>query len=124
MTCLTAFFIHNRECIADNTSITFASCEVEEISRCVNLDLDRIRIWLAANMLYPEYDEDRISADWLKTKLNFTSSPAIKINQIPVKQVSATKFLGVYIDENLTWERHITEHSKIGRFWCNAPINI
>ena len=39
--------------------------------------------------------------------LNFTSSPAIKINQIPVKQVSATKSLGVYIDENLTWEHHI-----------------
>ena len=39
---------------------------------------------------YPEYDEDKISADWLKTKNVdfFTSSPAIEINQIPVKQVS------------------------------------
>ena len=49
--------------------------------------------------------------------LNFTSSSTIKINQIPVKQVSATKSLGVNIDENLIWERHITELSKKDRFW-------
>ena len=36
---------------ADDTSITYASNVVEEIERCVNIDLDRIRIWLAANKL-------------------------------------------------------------------------
>ena len=34
---------------ADDTSITYASNDVEEIERCVNIDLDRIRICLAAN---------------------------------------------------------------------------
>ena len=34
---------------ADDTSITYTSNDVEEIERCVNIDLDRIRIWLAAN---------------------------------------------------------------------------
>ena len=34
---------------ADDTSITYASNNVEEIERCINMDLDRIRIWLAAN---------------------------------------------------------------------------
>ena len=29
---------------ADDTSITYASNDVEEIERCVNIDLDRIRI--------------------------------------------------------------------------------
>ena len=36
---------------ADDTSITYASNDVEEIERCVNIDLDRIRMWLAANKL-------------------------------------------------------------------------
>ena len=36
---------------ADDTSITYASNDVEEIERCDNIDLDRIRIWLAANKL-------------------------------------------------------------------------
>ena len=52
--------------------------------------------------------------------MNFTSSPAIKINQIPVKQVSVTKSLGVYIDENVTWERHFTELSKKMAFGTSA----
>ena len=34
---------------ADDTSITYASNDVEEIERCVNIDLNRIRISLAAN---------------------------------------------------------------------------
>ena len=36
---------------ADDTSITYASNYVEEIGHCVNIDLDRIRIWLAADKL-------------------------------------------------------------------------
>ena len=37
---------------ADDTSMTYANNDVEEIERCVNIDLDRIRIvWLAANKL-------------------------------------------------------------------------
>ena len=39
--------VHN----LDDTSVTYASNDVEEIERCVNIDLDRIRIWLAANKL-------------------------------------------------------------------------
>ena len=34
---------------ADDTSITYASNDVEEIERCVNIDLDRILISVAAN---------------------------------------------------------------------------
>ena len=37
---------------ADDTSITYANNDVDEIERCVNIDLDRIRIiWLAPNKL-------------------------------------------------------------------------
>ena len=34
---------------ADDTSITCASKDVEEIEHCVNIDLDRIRIWQTYN---------------------------------------------------------------------------
>ena len=36
---------------ADDTSITYANNDVEEIGHCVNIDLDRILIWLAADKL-------------------------------------------------------------------------
>ena len=35
----------------EDTSITYASNDVEEIGHCVNIDLDRILIWLAADKL-------------------------------------------------------------------------
>ena len=51
---------------ADDTSITYASNNVEEIECCVNTDLDRIRIWLAANKL--TLNRDRIFINWVSAK--------------------------------------------------------
>ena len=34
---------------ADDTSITFASSDVDEMNNCINFDLERDRVWLAAN---------------------------------------------------------------------------
>ena len=36
---------------ADDTSITFVGSDVDEMNNCINLDLERIRVWLAANKL-------------------------------------------------------------------------
>ena len=36
---------------ADDTRITFAGSDVDEINSCINLDLERICVWLAANKL-------------------------------------------------------------------------
>ena len=44
MTFRIASCIHNLECMLTDTSITYASNDIEEIERCVNIDLDRIRV--------------------------------------------------------------------------------
>ena len=36
---------------ANDTCITFGGSDVDEINSCINLDLERIRVWLAANNL-------------------------------------------------------------------------
>jgi len=51
----------------DDTSITFAGSDVDEINSCINLDLERIRVWLAANKLTLN-DKDRIPSDWFQAK--------------------------------------------------------
>ena len=45
--------------------------------------------------------------DLEKVKLN------IKLDGVSLNRVSSTKFLGVIIDENLTWKNHIDAISKI-----------
>ena len=94
---------------ADDTSITFAGSDVDEINSCINLDLERIRVWLAANKL----TKTEFLLIGSKQRLsNFTVNPTANINQFPIKRVSTVKSLGVHIDENLTWECHINELSK------------
>ena len=81
----------------------------KQMNQCINSDLEDIRLWLAANKL-----------TLILTKMEFLligsrhlpENPSIKINQIPVEQVSTAKSLSVYIDENLNWEFQIKEISK------------
>ena len=98
---------------ADYTSITYASNDVEEIERCVNIDLDRIRIWLAANKLTLNTTKTEFLLIGSRQRLStLERNPIIEINKFPIKQVSTSKSLGVHIDGNLSWECHINENSK------------
>ena len=98
---------------ADDTSITYASNDVEEIERCVNIDLDRIRIWLAANKLTLNTTKREFLLIGSRQILStLERNPIIEINQFPIKQVSTSKSLGGHIDGNLSWDCHINEISK------------
>ena len=48
----------------DHTSIPFAGSDVDEMNNCINLDLERIRVWLAASKLTLNIGKDRIPTDW------------------------------------------------------------
>ena len=61
---------------ADDTSITFTGSYADEMNNCINLDLERIRVWLAANKLTLNMTKTEFlligSKQWL---LNFTVKP-------------------------------------------------
>ena len=98
---------------ADDTSITFGGSDVDEINNCINLDLERIRVWLAANKLTLNMSKTEFLLICSKQRLlGPKAKTTSSINQFPVKQVSKVKSLGVHIDENLTWECHVNELSK------------
>ena len=98
---------------ADDTSITFTGNDADEMNNCINLDLERIRVWLAANKLTLNMTKTEFLLIGSKQRLlNFTAKPTASINQFPIKHVSRVKSLGVHIDENLTWECHVNELSK------------
>ena len=70
---------------ADDTSITYASNDVEEIERCVNIDLDRIRIWLAANKLTLNTTKTEFLLIGSSQRLStLERNPIIEINQYPI----------------------------------------
>ena len=98
---------------ADDTSITYASNDVEEIERCVNIDLDRIRIWLAANKLTLNTTKTEFLLIGSRKRLStLERNPIIEINKFPIKHGDFKIRIGVHIDGNHSWECHICEISK------------
>ena len=79
----------------------------------INAELEKIHMWFSAN---------RLSLNVAKTNYMFfgkrkvTVDISIKMNKEVINRVSVTKFLGVMIDDKLTWKHHIDlVKSKLSR---------
>ena len=64
----------------------------------LNIELIKLVEWLHANKLSLNIDKTHFIVFTLKKKILCTTS--LFINNIPIKRVSSTKFLGIIIDEN------------------------
>ena len=103
---------------ADDTNIFYSSnnTNIQTIVNVLNVELNKVSMWLQANRLSLNLKKCTFMVfSNSKKKLNM-SSCQVKINNEPIMQVSHTKFLGVYIDECLTWKFHIKElENKISK---------
>ena len=88
---------------ADDTNLTGTAQLTSEAQRKINDGILVLWISLSANLVETEY---MILATSPKLKaLDF--SPLIKLNGNSVKGVSKTDYLGLTIDENLSWKKYI-----------------
>ena len=95
---------------ADDTNLTFASKDPNELFSSLTHDLGNLKQWL---------DSNRLSLNVLKTKCLFTgtrqkisllpSEPHICLDGHSIERVNSYKCLGVQVDETLSWEAHISE---------------
>ena len=90
---------------ADNTNIFFSDKYLTTLESRVNTEIQKIFRWLklinSLNIKKTNYIIFKSKQKLINFKLN------IKLDNIEIEQVSFTKFLGVIINENLTWENHI-----------------
>ena len=95
---------------ADDTNLTLASKDSEELFSSLTSDLGNLKQWLGSN---------RLSLNVLKTKCLFTGTRR-KISLLPselhiyldghsIERVNSYRCLGVQVDETLSWEAHIFE---------------
>ena len=95
---------------ADDTHLTFASNDVAYLEKNMNDDLTKITEWLSANKITLNKPKTEFMLIGSRQRLsNFNRLPSFTIDDNSMKQVEFMKSLGVYIDENLTWNVHI-EH--------------
>ena len=83
--------------------------DMQKLINVLNVELDKVSIWLKANRLSLNLKKCAFMAfSKSKKKLNLRNCQ-VKINNEPIQRVTNTKFLGVYIDECLSWNIHIKE---------------
>ena len=103
--------ILNFTIFADDTNILASHKDVNTLTTTMNHELIHLDDWLRAN---------RLSLNLEKTKCMFFHNSKIKINNQPrlyirnhkIDCVRHTNFLGLIIDETLTWREHI-KHIKL-----------
>ena len=97
----------------DDTSLTFASANVQDVNNCLNYDLNKVYTWLSANTLTLNLTKTKFMLIASTQKLsNLSDCPFLTINNMTVEQAASTKSLGVYIDQTLNWESHIENICK------------
>ena len=98
---------------ADYTHLTFAGNNVDIIEQKLNQDLISVSNWLVANKLTLNKSKTEFMVIGSRQRLGtFDRSPALKIDNVLIKQVGSTKSLGVHVDEYLKWNTHISHISK------------
>ena len=102
---------------ADDTTLTYADNDFDQILTVMNKDLHELDDWLNKN---------KLSLNVIKTKCMFIgtrqklatlpSQPAVEIDGYYIEKVKNFKCLGLNVDETLMWDAHIaTITSKIAK---------
>ena len=96
---------------ADDTSIYFESGNLEQLQMVVNSELKHIKKWLDANKLALNVDKTNFVIFHSPQKPLYENI-TIKFGKQHVTKAKHVKFLGLLLDENLSWKHHLSELSK------------
>ena len=91
---------------ADDTTITYSSPNHASLVKTLNTEL--IKVSSCSNPTnFPWTIKNQVHAFSKSHNPPYGTHP-IKIYEIPISRVQSTKFLGVIIDDKLTWSEHIS----------------
>ena len=117
---------------ADDTFVLYSSKKPKTLETVINYELKEVIKWLRLN---------KLSLNAAKTELiifrsnrhpiNY-SDISIKFNGHKLTPVSQVKYLGMYIDEHLSWDCHVAELAKklsrangvLSKLRYNAPLHV
>ena len=100
---------------ADDTSVTCTAEDIDELCNDLRAEVDNIAEWLWQTKLSLNIDKTEYMVVGHKRQTNRIHGPLeVNINEGPIKRVKKVKYLGVTVDENLTWnEQHNSLKGKI-----------
>ena len=96
---------------ADDTNIYYESKDLSDLIRIVNKELSLVKKWLDSNKLSLNIDKTNYII-FHSSSINVSSGSDIRIGKKYIKRVKFVKFLGLLLDEHLSWKYHLSELSK------------
>ena len=106
------------QCIqfADDTTLFASHKSTRYLEYCITTDLETLHDWFRANKLTLNLEK---SVLMMMGGKKHSSLDSIKIGSYKIKTEKVTKFLGVWIDSELTWKEHVNRlaiklKSKLG----------
>ena len=108
---------------ADDTNLTLASNNLAELQNLVNTEMSKIDQWMNSNKL--SINSSKSQYMLVTNKKNTRNKTfQLMVNNSEIKQSNCIKYLGVLIDDKLSWKNHIDNIcSKISR-GCWALQNL
>ena len=94
---------------SDDTKLFYSHNNAKELFRTMNAELSHLNDWFCANKLSLNTDKVKyVLFHKAKSKDNLPLVlPDLFIDDVKIKSENSLKFLGVMIDENLTWKTHV-----------------
>ena len=92
---------------ADDTCLFVFDKDTESLFLKSNMSLDSIHNWFTANKLKLSLSKCVYTVFNLTRNKSLNIRYDLSINSTKLIRVNSTKYLGVYIDEDLTWQNHI-----------------
>ena len=98
---------------ADDTNVFIYHKDPKRLQDMCNTEIDRLSQWFKANKLSLNITKTNyiLYSPRSKSGLQSSESFSVELDGTRIERVSYAKFLGVYIDDKLTWHKHIQEIS-------------
>ena len=103
---------------ADDTNLILSHTNIKELFNLMNSELEKFNEWFKSNKLSINADKTKfILFHKSRQSMNLPLKlPDLKTNNVLIEQKEYLKFLGVIIDQNLSWKQHISVlESKLSR---------
>ena len=108
---------------ADDTNIFICADTKEAAFHSANILLESVNKYMQCNLLHINVKKSCYMY-FSPSKRQESNIENLHINGIPIKQVTETKFLGVIIDDKLSWLPHIEQLAKKLQSICGRIYRI
>ena len=101
---------------ADDTVLFISDKSLHNIKSYMNLDLEKLNNWLKLNHLRVSISKSKFMIIGSSQRPNKIDSISFKVDNMDLDEVSSFKYLGIVINNRLTWQDHVDQmFSKINK---------